>query len=416
MLFGTAKRVITPTWPIRLSGYVSRTTPFEDIKEDIYLRIHVHRMRQAQLIFIYGDLIWWNTEFVDKARERLKRILGLAPDALFFLASHNHSGPPTGNTFVSQLEHGDEAYTEYLLEQVTGAVSEALTHLDEVTVWRFDGLSDLNVYRRVKTESGIKMRPNYEVEANRELTLLGFMGVEGNLKGLVVHYACHANISGENVVQPDYPGIVLRLLDEAYPAGVSMFWQGCTGDLRPYHVIGRNFAAGDYEKARQFAKDFYEDCQRTLSQPGTKLSEQAEIRKCEVKLPLENRKHDVQLCGDLHSNDNLCREWAGKVIQKENRDTETLRLKYLRYGDGLSVYFFGAEMSQEYALFARTYDPAALCTAYADGMIGYLCTANQIAEGGYEPEGSARYFALSGTFTPAIETMIKNEMVSIGGE
>jgi hypothetical protein len=43
-------------------------------------------------------------------------------------------------------------------------------------------------------------------------------------------------------------------------------------------------------------------------------------------------------------------------------------------------------------------------------MIGYICTANQISEGGYEPIGSAQYFALAGTYKEEIETIIQQLM------
>lgn len=410
MLFGTAKRIITPPMPVRLAGYASRTTVFETVKEDIYLRVHVHRTAEAQLVFVYGDLIWWNTSFVDKARERLQRELGLSPDTVFFLASHNHSGPPTGNTFVPQLEAGDEEYTEFLLKETVLGVSHALEHLDEVTVWRFDGSSSLNVYRRVRKEDRIVMEPNFQVSADNALTLLGFMGADGEMKGLVVHYACHANLSAENTVQPDYPGIALGLLDEAYPEGVAMFWQGCTGDLRPVNVLGRHFESGNYEKAREFALDFFEDCQRTLAQSGSKVEEKPVLRCALLSLPLENTRSGEELRESLSSNDVVKQAWARRVLEKGNPQAEPLRVKYLSYGDGLSVYFFGAEMSQAYAAYARSLNPAALCTAYTDGMAGYLCTEEQIREGGYEPVGSARYFALGGTFAPAVEGLIRGKM------
>lgn len=400
--------------PLVLSGYASRTTVFETVREDIYLRVHVHRTPEAQLIFIYGDLLWWNTGVVDRARLRLKNELGLAPETIFFTASHNHSGPPTGNTFLPQLEKEDIGYTEFLLEETVRGVNEALEHLDEVTVWRFEGSSSINVFRRVKTGSGVVMGPNFDVSADNVLTLLGFLGAGGEMKGIVVHYACHANLSGENAVQPDYPGIALGMLDEEYPSCVSMFWQGCTGDLRPKNVLGHHFETGDYEKAREFAKDFFEDCQKALFQSGRKLTERPVIRTGELMLPLENRKTKEELSRALGSEDALQREWAGKVLQKGNPPGERLRLKYLRYGEGLEVYFFGAEVSQEYAAYARRNNPEALCTAYTDGMIGYLCTAEQIGEGGYEPVGSARYFALGGTYHPSIENLIKGKMKEMG--
>jgi hypothetical protein len=40
-------------------------------------------------------------------------------------------------------------------------------------------------------------------------------------------------------------------------------------------------------------------------------------------------------------------------------------------------------------------------------MIGYVPTAQQLAEGGYEAEGSCPYFGLPGPFDPRIEGLIR---------
>ncbi len=410
MLFGTSKKIITPSAPLRLAGYASRKEYFQKVEEDIYVRVHVQRTAEAQLVFIYGDLLWWNTQFTDIARVRLKKELGLDSDSLFFVASHNHSGPGTGNSFIPQLEQAEERYRDFLLEKIVEAVKEALEDLDEVTVWRFDGNSELNVFRRMKLGNRIEMRPNFQTPSDTHLTILGFLNADGDMKGLVVHYPCHANLSGQNVLHPDYPGIALGFLDQAYPGSVSMFWQGCTGDLRPRNVLGNHFAEGDYDKAKLFAADFAEDCKRTLSQSGRKISEKLSVHSRELLLPLENRKTDEELRECLTSHDEIQRNWAGKVLEKGNPAFEKLRMKHVKYGEELEVYFFGAEMSQEYALWARQQNPAAVCTAYTDGMTGYICTARQISEGGYEPKDSARYFALGGTFPPEVEELIKDKM------
>lgn len=410
MLFGTSKRVITPSMPVRLAGYASRTKCFEAVDEDIYLRVHIQRMAEAQLVFIYGDLIWWNPQLVDAARIRLQRELGLDAQNLFFTASHNHSAPGTGNCFITQLEQADENYTSFLMEKIIEAVKEALENLDEVSVWRFEGTSEMNVFRRLKLGDCVEMRPNFQVPSDKALTLLGFLGADGDMKGMVVHYACHANIAGENTVHPDYPGIALKLLDQTYPGCVSIFWQGCTGDLRPRNILGSHFAEGNYEKARLFAEDFAEDCKRALSQSGKQVAEKPVVRTEELLLPLDNRKTHRQLQECLISHDEIQRVWAQKVLEKDNPKVEKLRVKYLKYGEELAVYFFGAELSQEYAAYARKLNPAAICTAYTNGMVGYVCTEQQIREGGYEPSGSTRYFALGGSFSVSVEQIIKNKM------
>jgi hypothetical protein len=46
-------------------------------------------------------------------------------------------------------------------------------------------------------------------------------------------------------------------------------------------------------------------------------------------------------------------------------------------------------------------------------MIGYIPNEKQIYEGGYESEGSTKYFALPSKFSPTIEKKIKSKLKKI---
>ena len=57
MELGTAKRAITPPRPVRLAGYATRTTPFDSVLEDIYVRVHDYRCGSDRAVLVYGDLL-----------------------------------------------------------------------------------------------------------------------------------------------------------------------------------------------------------------------------------------------------------------------------------------------------------------------------------------------------------------------
>ena len=127
----------------------------------------------------------------------------------------------------------------------------------------------------------------------------------------------------------------------------------------------------------------------------------------EVPLYMENLK-DISIIEEMKdSNDKVEREWAEKVLEVENRDFEVLEIGMIDYAKEISFLTYNCELSQYYALFAKELDASAISVSYTNGMIGYVCTKQQILEGGYEPEGSALYFALSGTYKPNIEEIIR---------
>lgn len=406
MLLGTAKHIITPQTPVRLCGYATRTKPFESVAEDIYLRVHFCEADGQSFVFIYADLLWWNSEFVDSVRPQIEKHVGVTQQNIFFVASHNHSGPPTGNNFTPLLETYNADYAKWLQTEVLHAVQEAKADCEEVTVTRADGQCRLNVFRRVKDENGkIAMLPNYDVPADSALTVVRYHRNDGSLKGAILHYPCHANLSNENAVQPDYPGVALRMADDAFPNSVCLFLQGCTADLRPNSVLGKRFVPCGYEGVKLFAADFFAACQPLLCCEGTPCDGAVRISKTVVPLPLQQDFTFAQAVDALKSEDEATRQWAQKVLDKNLRAREDMEISRITIG-GFTLYTFNAEVSQYYAAFARSLVPGAICAAYTNGMIGYICTAQQIEEGGYEPSGSALYFALAGTYPIETQALI----------
>ena len=118
---------------------------------------------------------------------------------------------------------------------------------------------------------------------------------------------------------------------------------------------------------------------------------------------------------EAKSGDEAHRQWVAAITRKQCRDHETLEISRLDLG-GLTMFFFNAEVAQKYAAIAREQVPGALSAGYCNGMIGYLATARQISHGGYEPEGSALYFALAGTYAPAIESVIADGVGALANE
>lgn len=406
MYVGTSKNIITPQNSTRLCGYATRTSNFQGIKEDIYVRVQVHQKDNEKIVFIYADLLWWGTDFVDPMRVYLSDKFEIKSDNIFFIASHNHSGPATGKNFTDLLETYDEAYALFLKEKVTMSIEEALGDIEEVTGELYCGQSNLNVFRRTKVQGKITMSPNYDIEVDKSLTIVGLYRMDGSLKGLMVHYPCHANLSNQNYVQPDYPGVALRMLDQQYPGSISIFLQGCTADIRPNVVIGNKFSACTYEQVVEFANLFYEDCLTTLRGSSAPLIFNFKSERKEVALYQENLKEIDEIKLLQQSKEVVERQWAGKILEKNNRNYEVLEISKIEYADKISFLTFNAEVSQAYSKLAKSLDETVISMGYVNGMIGYISTKEQIIEGGYEPEGSALYFALSGTYKQEIEEII----------
>ena len=86
MLLGTAKACITPPLGTWMAGYGFRTKPCESISEDLYIRVHVHRFEDGQIVYIYADLAHWDNLVVRDARRLLQERYGLQSGELVFMA------------------------------------------------------------------------------------------------------------------------------------------------------------------------------------------------------------------------------------------------------------------------------------------------------------------------------------------
>ena len=416
MLLGVSKVCITPPIGTFLGGYASRTKPCSSVSEDIFVRVHIHEFpkEKVSIMYIYADLAHWDNMVVQDLRNALTQKYGIASENMVFVASHSHSGPIVGHDeLLLPPVKEDPEYTEFVKEKVVEAVSLAQAEKVEVSLTRYNSTSDLNVFRRASRNGVVYMEPNYSVPADKTLTVLAMRDAAGQIRGLMLHYPCHANVATGDDVHPDYPGIALRMLDDLYPQSISIFTQGCTGDLRPNSVCGNKFVPTKYENVVLFAKSFFDDCLNALQGDAVPIIEAPMISSTRFWLPQENLKDEKELIHLEKNGTSFEQAWAKGVLEKGNQPGAYMEVQRVSYGKELTFYTMNAEVVQRYAAYIRELDPYSTCITYANGMIGYISDAQEIVEGGYEPVGSAPYFLLSGTYTIEIDPIIRHALYEL---
>lgn len=419
MLLGTSKQKITPPYPLRLAGYAIRQANFTEVLEDIYVRVFWFKSSNHHLdeVIIYGDLIWFGDDFVKEIRDDISsKLKDLNPEHVQFCASHNHSGPGISRQFTDILETCHDGYREWLREKILEALNNAKNNMEEVTSTRHRGEANLNVYRRKKVGSDILMMPNYEIPCNKDLNVIAFYRKDKTLKGTMVHYPCHANISSDNKIMPDFPGVMLRMMDEKFPNSTSIFLQGATADIRPNVVLGHKFVALGYDHVKEFAIQLFSHVLHTLEiSPQDQIEEPHIVYSEKIILEQEEIRTKKEIIALSEKGNTLEKQWAHKVLEKEGRLYEELDVSLLDFGLGLKLFFMNAELSQKYESLIQELYPEALIVAYANGMIGYVSDAKQIVEGGYEPKDSGLFFALTGNYKQEVEEQIISKIEKMKG-
>lgn len=411
MYFGAAKKKITPPLGTWMAGYGFRDRPCERISEDLYIRAQAEITDGARLVFIYADLERWDNGLVAAIREKLAEGKGLKENEILFMASHSHSGPVTGHDgLIVSDDRLSPEYDAFVIDTAVRTACEAMEHIEEVSITRYNGKCMQNVFRRVWEDGHTIMAPNYDVPVDRNLTVIVMRNAAGSVRGMQVHYPCHANLANGYDIHPDYPGIALRMLDEKYPGSIALFMQGCTGDIRPNSVCGDRFVPAQYDKVLAFAERFVGTVLQTMQGHAIAVGNHFRAGLERFSLPLEGVLSEEELQELSVTGTEFEKKWACAVLQRGNQPTETMELMTVKYSEGLKFFAINGEVVQEYAAFARTLDSDYVTIAYANGMIGYIPTAKEIVEGGYESIESPKWFALAGTFDMNIERIIKKKM------
>src|SRR5438552_17332716 len=91
---GVAVKVITPTEPLWMAGYASRTKPAEGKVHDLFVKVlALEDPAGGKLVLLTSDLIGLPRELSEAVAAAVKLRTGLAREQLLLTASPTHCGP-----------------------------------------------------------------------------------------------------------------------------------------------------------------------------------------------------------------------------------------------------------------------------------------------------------------------------------
>ncbi len=240
------------------------------------------------------------------------------------------------------------------------------------------------------------------------LTVIRFTRADGQVKTLFVHYTCHPVITQEYLVSGEFCGVAMDRL-EARTGAMSLYLQGCCGDINPDVAGERRTARGTNADVERLGTSFADAIQILLEEPGEPLAlVPLRAEKLTVDLPFAELPGDDALVAgkDVPGVDG---EWYRALLDHPEWRTASipLQLQRLDIANGLSLLAMDGEIVVEYGLRIRANSGGAvLPMGYANGMTGYVPTAAIIAEGGYEAGGAIPYFFLPAPFDPSVEEIV----------
>lgn len=405
---GLDRADITPDRPVPLAGYAARAGlgPASQVSAPLRLRTFAFETGNQRAVFVSADLLWWGTDLVARLRTELGERYGLPPDAVLLHATHTHSGPQVSIRFVPLLGEPDAGYLERVRGIASDSVGRALDSMTEVRVERATGTAPLGVDRRSARSNGAV--PPAPIDD--ELTVVRFVRAETTL-ALLVHYACHPVVHHGNVVTSDFTGSAMDRLEARDPGLVAAYAQGCCGDVNPdLYDSDCVFQNGDQDAVDRFGARLADAVSDTLAAGATPLDDIGVAADgWTVELPVAQLADPAEL-RDRAANPGVDGEWARLLLDRPERRTPTVPVRFsrLRLAGGLGLLGLSGEPVSAYGRQVKADSNGTLLPlGYTNGMTGYLVTARQLEEGGYEPAEAPYYFGMPAPLAPEAEPVLR---------
>lgn len=426
---GTARVEITPSEPVRLSGYGNRDRPHEGVDVPLFARaVAIQHGDAAAHVIVSVDTIGFPGVLTQEIHEAIEERHGLPRANFVVTCTHSHTAPHIGrglnNLFSKPLTDEEraktEAYTDLVRDRVIATVDGALGALVPCRLHYAEGSAGFAVNRRVLQDgvwTGFGINPQGPVD--HTLPILRVSDDAGNVKAVLFNYACHCTTFGGdyNRVNGDWAGYAAEYLEQAHPGAVALCTIGCGADANPERDSPRAFAL-----AQSQGREIFDEVQRLLGGAMTEITAPIQASYGFAGLP-SDRPTREELQARLNDGSPQVRRHAETMLDVWDRmgrlpETYPMPIQVWRFADQFTMVFLGGEVCVDYAFrirrelgHAEAADAArpaipTWVTAYANDVFGYVASERMRAEGGYEVDFSMIYYLQPGRWSTGTEEVI----------
>jgi neutral ceramidase len=366
---GVAKVDITPPAGTKVVGHVREVDGVRDRLHAVTLLLDDGKTRAA---IVTLDLVNCPTEMAAALRESVGAAIETPAANIMIAVSHNHSGPG----WAANPEWNRKAAKD--LGTATAAAAKSMR---TVSVGYGEGRIDFNIQRRKVIEGRAVVRLNPDGPCDHRAKVLRFDdGKSDDPVAVMMHAACHPCVftwgdkwttpfpNGYPKMTADFPGEAKSLVEKVYgPGTTALFLQGCAGDIRP-NLPGHPYRCGDEADIRWAGRD--------LGCAAVKAADRSFVREEFVKRP---KVYPIR-----------CASKTITLPSSKKGETVNCELQAMKVGPYLFLTLPGEPFVEygfrlEKAIADRAIP---IVVGYANGDIGYICTAKSFKEGGYEPNNS----------------------------
>jgi hypothetical protein len=397
---GVARVDTTPTEPVRMAGYGSRTELSQGVAHPLGAKaLALADARGHKIVFITCDIIAFRRAFSNRVAERIKMKYGLPREDVALFASHNHAGPalsepidqigaqaPARANFQSNLD-----YTRNLEDKLLRLVGEAIGRMEPARLSYGVGRAHFALNRREPTLKGVKLGKNPAGPTDESVPILSVQHPSGKPLAIVFGYACHNTTLRSDMLKiaADFAGYAQDRIEADYPGATALFVTGCAGDADP-HPFGTLEMAKEHGEALGSAVKFVLDRPMWLTELSGLLRASFVERAIHFAGPTDRASYE-KLGNDSNSGR---RQHARRMIEAIDQG-RPVRSEYPHYsvqafalGNQLTLVALSGEVVVDYAVRLQQEQGGKGRTlwvaAYANDVVGYIPSLRVLREGGYE--------------------------------
>ncbi|MBM3821743.1 MAG: c-type cytochrome [Verrucomicrobia bacterium] len=413
---GASRVDITPTEPIRLTGYAVRQKPAEGVDQPLWAKALAIRSEKGEIsILVTVDNCGVPAPMTEEVAARLRGSHGIPRERFTICSSHTHSGPLVNgfapNIFAQDIAADDQAaidrYSARLVDEIEKAAKEAIAKLKRGHLRWGQGQAGFAANRR--TPGGPVDHSVQVLEAREE---------NGGTIAILANYACHCTtLGGEfNRHHGDWAGHAQEAIEKDFPGTIALVAIGCGADANPNPRGGTDHGLAH---ALAHGRALAREASRVLASAAKPLTQAPQGVFRSIRLPYqkhfsqaewESRAERPGIVG-YHARKHLARLKRGETLP----DSLEYPVQAWTFGHELAMVFLGGEVVVDYAIGLKdALDGRRLwINAYANDVPCYIPSRRILAEGGYEAEDSLWYYDRPARLAPATESLILQTVQSI---
>ncbi len=412
---GFASIDITPATPIRMAGYAARlSTEADSVLQPIAAKaLALGSDEQHPSVLITVDLVGIPWRITKNVVDFLWKEKGIDPAQVAIYASHTHGGPELGNLInilqyreghfgdsllaLDQLIHISQ-YSEQLTQKLKDVATAALKDRKPALISWGQGQALFAINRRTKGGP-----------VDVALPILKITGIDGNLRGVFINYACHGTTLGGDMhkIHGDWIAEAHRVIEARHPGTVALIALGCAGDANPS-------PRGKLEDVQQHGKEIADNVDKLLTAPLQPLNHPPGGKMKWVKLPY-SKVPDIAELINLTKDETIKGYYARLALESVERGAAIpseldYPVQVWNFDNKMAMVNLAGEVVVDYSIGLKNeYGAERLwINAYANDVPCYIASRRIIKEGGYEAETSMYWYNKPSPFAPEVEDSIVN--------